>query len=168
MNSMDITHALASTLDYFRLVAMVLDRFVSKRNVALSIDHIAQDLNVQPKDIGDVCMRLASTGVIVQSPEFEHWALAVDATEVTLENVWHAIGGLSNVKGPAPIVCDTSPAYKVDLFTAQAFFGIDQTIATHLRRYHLDAIQASKRHFVYIAKMRRYEPDVDSLDAAYV
>ncbi|KRB72969.1 hypothetical protein ASE07_26880 [Noviherbaspirillum sp. Root189] len=118
-------------------------------------------------DISDVCTCLATTGVIVLTPDFEHWSLSVDPAEVTLEEVWRAIGGIASVSGPDSDDCDNASVYKVDLLTSQAFLGLDQSIATHLRRFRLDTVQTSGRHFVRMSTTRKYEPDVDSVEAAY-
>jgi DNA-binding IscR family transcriptional regulator len=166
MNSLSLNHTLMVTLAYFKLVAMVLERFVSKGDAALVTSQISQELGVAATEIEDVCRRLAVAGVLVEGPMPGQWLLAVSPGDITLEDVWRVIGGICAL-GPTECRDDEqNTTFKIELITHQAMLGLDQNIAAHLRRFRLDCVAASKPGLVCIKKKRSYEPDVDAVESA--
>lgn len=165
MNSLSLNNALKVTLAYFKLVAMVLERFVSKGDAALATCQISQELNVAENEVEDVCKRLTVAGILVIGPQPGQWLLAAAPGDITLEDVWRVIGAICTAD--ATECSDEQDAtFKIDLITNQAMLGLNQHIAAHLRRFRLDCIGASKPRSACIEKRRRYEPDVDALESA--
>lgn len=166
MNSSSVNNALALTFSYFQLVATVLERFVSRGEQTLSFTDLARELSLGIDDVEDVCECLTAAGVITHGSEPGQWLLAMAPAEITLEDVWRAIGGTGNAGAMECIEGERTSTFKVGLLTTQALIGLDQSIASHLRRFRLDCVEASRPQLVYFNKRHGYQPDVDVLETA--
>lgn len=126
------------------LVTEVLGKFVSGAPRAVGIAQLEKQTGRPARELQKLCAMLCREGLLQPYPQqAQHWTLACEASQVTLEDVFRCVVAEKAARErpkPVPEAADT-PRREVDLLLMQATMGIQQSVFQHLRRFSLDRLK---------------------------
>jgi len=126
-------------------VATVLERFVASAPNAVRLDQLINASAMKASGLRKLCSNLCEAGLIAATENADHWILVGSPAEVTLEHVWQSVMSDNGSTRKRAIASETHESTdEVGLLISQAFFAINQSIATHLSKFQLDRVSVAQ------------------------
>lgn len=126
------------------LVTEVLGKFVSGAPRAVGVAQLEKQTGRSARELQKLCAMLSREGLLQPHPQqAQHWTLACEASQVTLEDVFRCVVAEKAARERSKLTPDAvdTPRREVDLLLMQATMGIQQSVFQHLRRFSLDRLK---------------------------
>lgn len=133
-----------ASYERFRATAEILAGFVSRAPHAVGIARLERVTGRPAEEIAELCARLERAGLVQPVCEtVGEWALACDASFVTLEDVFRcALDGSQDSPLIWPEASSGGTHSDVELLLMQAMITINESLCKHLRQFSLDRLKA--------------------------